>query len=237
VDELITLFGFGPEGWGLQLLGGLLTTIQVALLAFTVGMTIGLLGASAKLSRSRPLRLLAEAYTTFVRGVPEILIIFLLFYGGASVWRQLLEAFGHQGPVEVNGFLAGVLALGFVNGAYSTEVFRGAILAVPKGQTEAARALGMRGGLIFRQVMLPQMLRFALPGLANLWLTMLKDTALVSVIGLTDLLRAGYIASGSTRMPFTFFVAVSVLFLALTVVSMVVFHAAEHRFNRGLSRI
>lgn len=233
MSELVGLFGFGPAGWGDELLAGMATTTQLAVAAFAVGTTLGLLGASAKLSENRTLRFGADAYTTVVRGVPEILIIFLLFYGGASALRQVLEAVGQSGPVEINGFLAGVVALAFVNGAYSTELFRGAILAVPRGQIEAARAVGMHRWLILRRILLPQVFRYALPGLGNLWLVMLKDTSLVSVIGLTDLLRIGFVASGSTRQPFTFYLAVAVLYLMLTVVSMVVLQRLERHLTRG----
>ncbi|MBI1208390.1 MAG: ABC transporter permease subunit [Azospirillum sp.] len=236
MSELSSLFGFGSVGWGGQLVAGLSMTVRLAVVAFATGMALGMVGAWAKLSRSRALRVTADLYTTFVRGVPEILIVLLLFYGGASALRQLMEAFGHTGPVEINAFIAGFLALGFVNGAYSTEVFRGAILAVPKGQIEAAHAIGMSGPLVFRRVLFPQMMRYALPGLGNLWLIMLKDTALVSVIGLSDLLRAGYIAAGSTRKPFTFYIAVAVLFLVLTVVSMIAFYVIERRVSRGVRR-
>ena len=234
MSDWVTLFGFGPTGWGDELLAGMAVTAQLALSAFVLGMVLGMLGAGAKLSGARPLQVMAGAYTTIVRGVPEILIIFLLFYGGASLLRQVLEGLGHVGPVEINAFLAGTIALGFVNGAYSTEVFRGAIQAVPKGQLEAARAVDMGPVLIFRRVLFPQLLRYALPGLGNLWQIMLKDTSLVSVIGLSDLLRVGFVASGSTRLPFTFYFAVAVLFLVLAVLSIMFFQWLERRVNRGM---
>jgi len=236
VTDWLGPFSFGEGGWGASLAAGMATTAGLAATSFACGTLLGLLGAWAKLSRWRGLRWLADGYTTVVRGVPEILIVFLLFYGGASLLRDLLGVVGYTGRVEINAFLAGILALGVVNGAYSTELFRGAILAVPKGQIEAARAVGMHRPLIFRRILLPQLLRYALPGLGNLWLVMLKDTSLVSVIGLTDLVRVGAVAAGSTRRPFTFYLAVALLYLVLTAVSMVALHHAERRLTRGERR-
>jgi octopine/nopaline transport system permease protein len=234
--DLGVLFSFGPHGWSWQLLGGMAMTLRIGLAAFAISMALGLAGAAAKLSGSTTLRAVVGTYTTLVRGVPEILVILLLFYGGATALRAALNVVGIDRPVEVNGFVAGVTALGFISGAYSTEVFRGAILAVPGGQIEAARAVGMSRLLVFRRVLLPQLLRFALPGLGNLWLIMLKDTALVSVIGLADLLRSGQMAAGSTRLPFIFYIAVALLFLVLTVASMALLQRAERHLNRGFRR-
>lgn len=235
--EWLGPFSFGDQGWGDDLLAGMLVTAQLALSAFACGTVLGFVGAGAKLSKSRILRAMADVYTTVIRGVPEILIVFLLFYGGASLLRDLLGSLGYTGRIEINAFLAGVVALGIVNGAYSTELFRGAILAVPKGQIEAARAVGMHGGLIFRRILFPQLMRYALPGLGNLWLVMLKDTSLVSVIGLTDLLRVGAVASGSTREPFTFYLAVALLYLVLTAISTIVLSYAERLLTRGERRV
>ncbi len=236
MTDLATAFSLGAQGWGDELLAGMATTAQLAATAYACGLVLGLAGAAAKLSGAWLLRALADLYTTVVRGVPEILILFLLFYGGASLVRGLLQDLGHTGPVEVSAFLAGAIALGVVSGAYSTELFRGAILAIPRGQLEAGRAVGMGPWLRFRRILFPQMLRYALPGLGNLWLVMLKDTALVSVIGLNDLLRVGYIAMGSTRQPFTFFLAVALMFLVMTIVSMIVLHRLERWAGQGVRR-
>lgn len=231
--DLLTLFSLGDQGWGDEFLAGMLITAQLALTAFLFGTVLGLLGAGAKLSPLAPLRWLADGYTTVVRGVPEMLILLLLYYGGTSALKGLGQSLGFDGGIEVDAFTAGVVALGLVNGAYSTELFRGAILAVPRGQIDAAHAIGMRRLTIFRRILFPQVLRHALPGLGNLWQIMLKDTSLVSVIGLADLLRVGHVASGSTRLPFTFYLAVACLFLVLTAVSMVVFTWLERVLDRG----
>ena len=159
-------------------------TLLVAAISLVFGCIVGFLGAGAKLSRWRVLHLLADAYTTNIRGIPELIIILLLYFGGTVTLTALA---GHY--VEVNGFGAGVFALSIVFGAYATEIFRGAILAIPRGQIEAARALGMRRHVTFRTVTLPQLWRFALPGIGNLWLVLLKDSALISVVGLEELMR------------------------------------------------
>jgi len=237
LPDLLTVFSFGDQGWGDEFLHGMLITAQLAVTAFLLGTVLGLLGAGAKLSPVPPLRWLAEAYTTVVRGVPEMLVLLLLFYGGTSALKTLGNSLGFQTGVDVDAFTAGVAALGLVNGAYSTELFRGAILSVPKGQIDAARAIGMAPFTIFRRILFPQVLRYALPGLSNLWQVMLKDTSLVSVIGLADLLRIGHVASGSTRMPFTFYLAVAFLFLVLTAVSMIFFTCLERYLNRGYRQL
>jgi His/Glu/Gln/Arg/opine family amino acid ABC transporter permease subunit len=203
-------------------------TLVVSAISLVFGSLIGFLGAGAKLARWRALRLLADAYTTIIRGVPELIIILLLYFGGTVTLSRLA---GHY--VEVNGFAAGVFALSIVFGAYATEIFRGAILAIPRGQIEAARALGMKGPAIFRTVMLPQLWRFALPGIGNLWLVLLKDTALISVVGLEELMRKTAITAGATRQPFTFYFAAALIYLAFTLVSSAALQWAERRAGRG----
>jgi His/Glu/Gln/Arg/opine family amino acid ABC transporter permease subunit len=208
-------------------------TLQVAIAALGFGLGLGLLGAAGKLSRFRLLRLGADAYTTVIRGVPELLVLLLLYFGGTVALTRLSERWGDGGYVEVNAFAAGVLALSLVFGAYAAEVFRGAILAVPRGQIEAARAVGMHPTLLFRRIMLPQVWRFALPGLGNLWLVLLKDTSLISVVGLDELMRKAYIGAGATREPFSFYLAAATIYLGLTVVSMVGLVRAERAAARG----
>jgi His/Glu/Gln/Arg/opine family amino acid ABC transporter permease subunit len=203
-------------------------TLLVAAVSLVFGSVVGFLGAGAKLSRWRALRWIAEAYTTIVRGVPELLIILLLYFGGTVTLSQIAGRY-----VEVDGFSAGVFALSLVFGAYATEIFRGAFLAVPLGQREAARALGMRRIALFRFVLLPQVWRFALPGLGNLWLVLLKDTALISVVGLEELMRKTSIAAGVTRQPFVFYATAAMLYLAFTVVSAAALQYAERRVGRG----
>lgn len=224
------------QGFGWQLGVGLSMTVQVALASVVVGLLLGMLGATAKLSASRVARKIAGAYTTIVRGVPELILLLILYYGGTMFVQQIFRAFGRQEFVEVNAFMAGVLTLGFVFGAYSTEVFRGAILAIHVGQIEAARAVGMNRWLVFRRIMLPQVWHFALPGIGNLWMVLLKDTALISVIGLDELMRKSAIAAGATREPFTFYAAAALIYLGLTVVSMAALQTAERRVNRGVRR-
>jgi His/Glu/Gln/Arg/opine family amino acid ABC transporter permease subunit len=203
-------------------------TLLVAAVSLVFGSVVGFLGAGAKLSRWRVLRWIAEAYTTIVRGVPELLIILLLYFGGTVTLSQIAGRY-----VEVDGFSAGVFALSLVFGAYATEIFRGAFLAVPLGQREAARALGMRRVALFRFVLLPQVWRFALPGLGNLWLVLLKDTALISVVGLEELMRKTSIAAGVTRQPFVFYATAALLYLGFTIVSAAALQYAERRVGRG----
>jgi His/Glu/Gln/Arg/opine family amino acid ABC transporter permease subunit len=224
------------QGFGWQLGVGLLLTVQVALASVVVGLLLGMLGSAAKLSASKWARRVANAYTTVVRGIPELILLLILYYGGTMLVQRISQAFGREEYVEINAFMAGVLTLGFVFGAYATEVFRGAILAIHVGQIEAARAVGMNRWLVFRRIMLPQIWRFALPGIGNLWLVLLKDTALISVIGLDELMRKSAIAAGATREPFTFYAAAALMYLGLTVVSMIVLQTAERRVNRGVRR-
>ena len=224
------------HGYEDQLWIGLKMTIGVASLSLLVGLVLGMLGATAKLSSNIVARKLADAYTTFVRGIPELILLLILFYGGTILAQKLFSALGSEEYVEIDAFTAGVLTLGFVFGAYATEVFRGAILSIHKGQIEAAQAIGMNRLQVFRRIMLPQVWRFALPGIGNLWLVLLKDTALISVIGLDELMRKTYVAAGSTQDPFTFFAFAAVIYLSLTAVSMAVMQTIEKRLTRGVRR-
>jgi len=224
------------QGFGWQLAVGLSMTVRVALAAVVVGLLLGMLGATAKLSASRAAQKIANAYTTIVRGVPELILLLILFFGGSILVQKIYQAFGGEDYVEVDAFTAGVLTLGFVFGAYATEVFRGAILAIHPGQVEAARAVGMNRWLVFRRIMLPQVWRFALPGVGNLWMVLMKDTALISVIGLDELMRKSAIAAGATQEPFTFYAAAALIYLGLTVISMIALQSAERRVNRGVRR-
>lgn len=227
---------FDLQGFGDQILLGALMTLQLAAGAVTVGLVLGLLGASAKLSRSRLARTAAGLYTTVVRGVPELIIVLLIYFGTAGMLTALAEAFGHQGYVELSPYAAGVTALGITFGSYATEVFRGAMLAIPRGQIEAAQAFGMGRWLTFHRIVLPQVWRIALPGLGNLFLVLLKDTALVSLIGLEELMRKSSIAIGFTKEPFTFYLLAAIIYLGMTVVTMTGIHFAERWANRGLER-
>ncbi|MFC5355769.1 ABC transporter permease [Azospirillum himalayense] len=233
---MFELLSFGPNGWGGQLLGGAAMTVAVSVSAFVLGLVFGSLGASAKLSRNLALTGVAEVYTTVVRGVPELLVIYLLFFGGSGAVMAVGRAFGYEGYIELNAFSIGVLAVGLISGAYSTEVIRGAVQAVPHGQIEAARACGMSRWLILRRILVPQTLRYALPGLGNVWQLTLKDTALISVTALAEIMRVSHVAAGSTRQPFLFYTTAAVLYLLLTTVSTVAFERAERYANRGVRR-
>ena len=233
---MFELLSFGPNGWGGQLLGGTAMTVAVSVSAFALGLVFGALGASAKLSRSLALTGIAEVYTTVVRGVPELLVIYLLFFGGSGMVMAVARVFGYDGYIELNSFSIGVLAVGLISGAYSTEVIRGAVQAVPHGQIEAARACGMSRWLILRRILVPQTLRYALPGLGNVWQLTLKDTALISVTALAEIMRVAHVAAGSTRQPFLFYTTAAVLYLLLTSVSTMAFERAERYANRGVRR-
>lgn len=231
------VLSFGDRGWGDELLAGAGVTLALAAVSLLIGLLIGLGVGAAKLSQRPAVRAAADAYTTLIRGVPELLIIFLVYFGGSFLLQWVARRFGSDAYLEVNAFWAGVLALSLVFGAFAAEVFRGAFQAVPRGQTEAAQALGMSAGLTFRRVVLPQVWRFALPGLGNLWLVLVKDTSLVSVIALDELLRKTQIAVGVEKQPFTLYMAAAVIYCAVTGVSMVVQGRLERWASRGVARL
>jgi len=187
-----------------------------------------------KLSASRLLKMLASVYTTVIRGVPDLVLMLLIFYGGQLAVNELAPKFGYRDYVDINPFVAGVWTIGFIFGAYLTETFRGAIMAIPPGQREAAIAYGMTPAQVFVRIVFPQMVRFALPGFANNWLVLVKSTALVSVIGLADMMQRAGMAAGSTREPFTFYMAVAALYLAITTVSVLLLKALERRYSLGV---
>ncbi|MCO8167160.1 ABC transporter permease [Pseudomonas sp. 21LCFQ02] len=224
------LHEFGPA-----LAAGMLMTVKLALSALCLGLVLGLLGALAKTSSHRGLQWLGGTYSTLVRGVPELLWVLLIYFGTVNGLRALGELIGIPG-LELNAFAAGVIALGLCFGAYATEVFRGALLAVPKGHREAGLALGMSRPRIFFRVVMPQMWRIALPGLGNLFMILMKDTALVSVIGLEEIMRHAQIAVSVTKEPFTFYLAAAFMYLALTVVAMTGMYFLEKRAARGFTR-
>ena len=233
VPEVLAL---GPTGYGDELLWGAAVSLSIALLAYTLGLMIGIAGAMGKLGGSTLTRSILGGYTTLVRAIPELVLILILYYAGTATLNRLLEQSGFE-AIAINGFTAAVLVLGFVQGAYATEVLRAAIQAVPSGQIEAARAYGMSPWLTFRRITLPAMLPFAIPGLANLWLIVTKDTALIAVVGYTELALATRQAAGNTKLYLTFFFAAGLIYLLITLVSQKGFAILEQRVRRGQRRL
>jgi arginine/ornithine transport system permease protein len=224
------------SGYFSSILQGALLTVGVSLAALLVAIVLGLIGAAAKLS-GRPVAVaVATVYTTLVRGIPELVLMLLIFYGGTIGLNNLLEALGSQRTVDINPFAAGVLTIGFIYGAYMTETFRGAILSIPHGQMEAAWAFGMGRLQTFLRITLPQMVRYALPGFTNNWLVLIKATALVSLIGLHEMTYLAKQASSATREPFTFYLFAAGLFLVYTSVSLWALRWLERRFSMGVRR-
>ena len=221
-----------PPGWGGVLLTGAASTITISAGAFAIGLILGTGGALGKLSQLAPLRLLLQFYTTAIRAVPELILIVGLYYAGMDGLNRLLALFNLP-SFELNGFAVAICVLGFVQGAYMTEIIRGAILAIPIGQIEAAKAFGMGPSLRFRRIVLPALIPNALPGLANLWMSITKDSALVAVVGYQELALATKLAGASTKHYFIFFSAAALIYLAITLVSNVLFNLLERRFRRG----
>ncbi len=218
------------------ILEGSLLTVGVSLLALAVAIVLGLVGAGAKLSGRPALVGLATLYTTIIRGIPDLVLMLLIFYGGTIGLNNLLELLGSDATVDINPFLAGVCTLGFIYGAYMTETFRGAILSIPKGQAEAAWAFGMGRVQAFLRITAPQMVRYALPGFTNNWLVLIKATALVSLIGLKEMTYISKQASAATRSPFTFFLFTAGLFLVYTTVSLYALRKLNARYSLGAKR-
>jgi arginine/ornithine transport system permease protein len=220
----------------LSILQGAGLTVGVSLCALLVSIVLGLLGAAAKLSGRRVWVAIATAYTTVIRGVPDLVVMLLVFYGGTIGLNHLLELMGRKETVDINPFVAGVLTIGFIYGAYMTETFRGAILSIPKGQMEAAWAFGMGRVQAFVRITAPQMVRYALPGFTNNWLVLIKATALVSLIGLKEMTYLAKQASAATRSPFAFFLFTAALFLVYTTVSLYALRKLNARYSLGAKR-
>jgi His/Glu/Gln/Arg/opine family amino acid ABC transporter permease subunit len=216
---------------------GLQVTLMVGLATIPVALLLGLLGAWGKLSHNRFARLVAGTYTTVVRGIPELVLILLVYFGLTLALQDLVGWIeGGQSSVDIPPFPAGVVTLGLIYGAFATEVFRGAFLAVERGQIEAAQSFGMHRILALRRIVLPQMWRFALPGLGNLWLVLIKATSLMSIIQLPELMRMADVAARAVRLPFTFYFGASLIYLTITIISIVVLQRAERWANRGIRR-
>ena len=230
--QILGLSGFSLKGFGPLLLQGSWMTVKLSFLCLLVSVGLGLIGASAKLSRSALLRVPAQAYTTLIRGVPDLVLMLLIFYSLQTWLTSLTEALGWD-YIEINPFSAGVITLGFIYGAYFTETFRGAILAVPRGQMEAATAYGLTRAQRFRLVVFPQMMRFALPGIGNNWMVILKATALVSIIGLADLVKVAQDAGKSSYQLFFFLILAALIYLVITTVSNYVLRRMEIFYAAG----
>ncbi|MBK6295809.1 MAG: ABC transporter permease subunit [Rhodoferax sp.] len=219
-----------------SILHGALLTVAVSLAALAVAVLLGLLGAAARLSGRRALRVPATLYTTVIRGIPDLVLMLLVFYGGSIGLNAVIEALGSELTIDIEPFTAGVATLGFIYGAYMTETFRGAILAIPKGQLEAAAAFGMSPRQVLLRITLPQMLRHALPGFTNNWLVLIKATAVVSLIGLQEMTYLAKQASAATRSPFAFFLFTAALFLVYTWLSLLLLRHLNQRYSLGVKR-
>ena len=231
------IFGFGPGGWGLALLQGAAMTLLVSAGGLSIGAAIGAFVAWARLSGHRLAGAAGEAYAALFRGLPELLIVYLVYFGSSTLLTGAANLVGYQGFVGVPSFLAGALAVGVISGSYQAEVFRAAYLAIVRGELEAAVSVGMGRLLMFRRIIAPQVLRFALPGLGNLWQVALKDSSLISVTGLSELMRVSQVGAASTHKPFAFYLGGMALYLAMTLVSTRLFDAAEARATRGMRRV
>ena len=227
------LLYFGDSGWGDELAIATLMTIAVSITAMVIGFIFAAIFPPLKLAKRKYLNLISNSYTTVIRGVPELLVIYLFFFGGSGAIMYVASIFGYNDYIEINAFITGSFSIGIISGAYSTEVFRGAIQSIDKGQFEAAKVLGVSKFTQFYKIILPQMLRLAIPNLSNVWQITLKDTSLISVTGLVEIMRQSYIAAGSTRDPLFFYSFAALLYLILTFFSMKIFNKLEQNYNRG----
>lgn len=225
------------NGYYISILHGSVMTVGVALAALAIAILLGLLGAGAKLSGNPIAKALGQTYTTVVRGVPELLTMLLVFYGGPTVLNTLFENMGLDYQITLDPFIAGVLTIGFIYGAYMTENFRGAIKAIPFGQREAGLAFGMGRWQIFRRITLPQMIRYVVPSFTNSWMALIKATALVSLIGLHDMTYLARQAGAATREPFVFILMTAVIYLLFTSISLWVLRKVHARYSLGTEKI
>ncbi len=227
------LLAFGDTGWGDELFYATLMTIAVSITAMIIGFSFAAIFTPLKLSKNKLLNFIANSYTTVIRGVPELLVIYLFFFGGTGAVMYVASIFGYNEYIEINAFITGAFAIGIISGAYSTEVFRGAVQSIDKGQFEAANVLGLSKFGKFFKIILPQTLRLAIPNLSNVWQITLKDTSLISVTGLVEIMRQSYIAAGSTRDPLFFYSFAAILYLLLTYLSMKLINKLEVKYSKG----
>ena len=227
------LLYFGSKGWGDELFTAFLMTIAVSITAMLIGILFSIIFTPLKLSNNKIFNFIANSYTTVIRGVPELLVIYLFFFGGSGAVMFVASMFGYNEYIEINAFITGSFAIGIISRAYSTEVFRGAIHSIDRGQFEACKSLGFKKYIYFFKVIIPQMLRLAIPNLSNVWQITLKDTSLISVTGLVEIMRQSYIAAGSTRDPLFFYSFAALLYLVLTFLSMKILNKLEKNYSRG----
>ena len=222
------------KGYGAVILDGAWLTLQLALSSMALAVVLGLIGVALRWSPVRWLAWLGDMYATVIRGIPDLVLILLIFYGGQDVLNRVAPLLGHDDYIDLNPLMAGIGTLGFIFGAYLSETFRGAFMAIPKGQAEAGMAYGMSGMQVFFRVMVPQMIRLAIPGFTNNWLVLTKATALISVVGLQDMMFKAKQAADATREPFTFFLAVAAMYLVITSVSLLALRYLEKRYSAGV---
>ncbi|MFF7707913.1 ABC transporter permease subunit [Pseudomonas sp. NPDC007930] len=225
------------NGYAEVILRGVGLTLQLALASMALAVALGLLGAALRLSPVRALAWLGELYSTVVRGIPDLVLILLIFYGGQDLLNRAAPLLGHDDYIDLDPLASGIFTLGVIFGAYLTETFRGAFLAIPAGQAEAGLAYGMRPRQVFFRVLVPQMVRLAIPGFTNNWLVLTKATALVSVVGLQDMMFSAKQAADATRQPFTFYLAVAALYLAITSVSLLLLKWLERHYSAGVREV
>jgi len=222
------------QGYGPSIIQGTILTIELCLASLVISMVLGIITALAKLSDSRLLNIAAQSYTTIIRGIPDLVLMLLIFFGGQVFINQIGPMLGYNEYIDINPFVAGVSTIGFIFGAYMAETFRGAILAVPDGQLEAGYSYGMSRFKVFSRILLPQMIRHAIPGFGNNWLVLMKTTALVSIIGLNNMVRMAALAAGATRMPFTFYLVVAINYLILTSISILILNWLNNKYSAGI---
>jgi len=222
------------KGYGAVILDGAWLTLQLALSSMALAIVLGLIGVALRLSSVRWLAWLGDLYSTVIRGIPDLVLILLIFYGGQDIINRVAPLLGYEDYIDLNPLIAGIGTLGFIFGAYLSETFRGAFLGIPKGQAEAGVAYGMSNRQVFFRIQVPQMIRLAIPGFTNNWLVLTKATALISVVGLQDMMFKAKQAADATREPFTFFLAVAALYLVLTSISLLALKYLERRYSVGV---
>ena len=230
-DKLV----FGDAGWGDEFLIATVMTLLVSIMSMGLGLCIAIITVWAKIVQNKITRLLANFYTTVIRGVPELLVIYLIFFGGNAVVMKIAKIFGYNGYIELNAFTIATIAIAIISATYSSEVLRAAFLSISKGQIEAAKALGMNRISIFIKVISPQVVRYALPGIGNVWQITLKDTSLISVTGLVEIMRQSRISSNVEHSPLTFLITAAILYLCLTTFSGRFFKYLELNYSKGYS--